>query len=89
MIRSERKIQSIISNAQAFRKIWEEFETFDSYLWAFSDNKTICYQGHQKGHVPAANGLSERIGKDLKRCGFKYLGSVAVYFASAGLRDDR
>jgi DNA-3-methyladenine glycosylase I len=79
MIRSERKIRAVISNAQAFRKIREEFGTFDSYLWAFSDNRTICYQGHQKGYVPAANGLSERIGKDLKRRGFKYLGSVTVY----------
>jgi DNA-3-methyladenine glycosylase I len=79
MIRSEGKIRAVISNAQAFRKIREEFGTFDSYLWAFSDHRTICYQGHQKGHMPAANGLSDRIGKDLKRRGFKYLGSVTVY----------
>lgn len=79
MIRSGRKIRAVISNARAFMKIREEFGSFDAWLWGYSDGKTILYMGHQKGKVPAANHLSDVIAKELKRRGFKYLGSVTVY----------
>lgn len=90
MIRSGRKIRAIISNAQAFLKIREEFGSFDAWLWGYSGGKTILYQGHQKGKIPAANGLSDKIGKELKRRGFKYLGSVTVYshLQACGLIND-
>ena len=79
MIRSERKIRAVISNAKCFQKVREEFGTFSSYLWNYSKGKTILYAGHQKGKIPAKNGLSDKISKDLKKRGFKYLGSVTVY----------
>lgn len=79
MIRSRRKIEAIINNAKMFIKIREEFGSFDSYLWNYSDNKTILYNGHANGAIPAKNELSEIIAKDLKKRGFKYLGAITVY----------
>lgn len=79
MIRSRRKIEAIINNAVCFRKIREEYGSFSDYLWAYSEGKTILYQGHGDGKIPACNGLSDRISKDLKKRGFKYLGSITVY----------
>ena len=90
MIRSERKIRAVISNAKCFQKVREEFGTFSSYLWNYSKGKTILYAGHQKGKIPAKNGLSDKISKDLKKRGFKYLGFVTVYshLSSCGIIND-
>ena len=90
MIRKERKIRAVISNAKCFQKVREEFGTFSSYLWNYSKGKTILYAGHQKGKIPAKNGLSDKISKDLKKRGFKYLGSVTVYshLSSCGIIND-
>ncbi len=79
MIRSRRKIEAVIHNARCFQKIREELGSFSEYLWGFTKGKTIFYMGHQKGRIPAKNGLSDLVSRDLKRRGFKYLGSVTVY----------
>ncbi len=79
MIKSERKIRAIINNAKCFQKIREEFGSFCNYLWAYSDNKTILYDKHELGYIPSSNGLSDRIAKDIKKRGFKYLGTVTIY----------
>lgn len=79
MIRSRRKIEAVIHNAKCFQRIREEFGSFDDYLWAYSDNKSILYNKHENGSLPVSNGLSDRISKDLKKRGFKYLGSITVY----------
>jgi DNA-3-methyladenine glycosylase I len=79
MIKSRRKIEAIINNARCFQKIREEYGSFDSYLWAYSDGKTILYNKHEDGYIPVSNGLSDKISKDLKKRGFKYLGTVTVY----------
>lgn len=79
MIKSQRKIEAVIHNAGCFMKVREEFGTFSDYLWGFSKGKTVLYMGHQKGSLPARNGLSDAVSKDLKKRGFKYLGSVTVY----------
>ncbi|MBQ7479673.1 MAG: DNA-3-methyladenine glycosylase I [Selenomonadaceae bacterium] len=79
MIRSRRKIEAVIHNAGCFRKIREEFGSFSDYLWAYSEGRTILYHRHELGEVPASNGLSDIISKDLKKRGFKYLGSITVY----------
>lgn len=79
MIRSRRKIEAVIYNAQCFMKVREEFGSFSEYLWGFSKGKIILYMGHQKGNLPARNGFSDMVSKDLKNRGFRYLGSVTVY----------
>ena len=79
MIRSRRKIEAVIHNARCFQKIREEFGSFCNYILSWSDGKTILYEGHEKGKMPAKNQLSETISKDLKKRGFKYVGAVTIY----------
>lgn len=79
MIRSRRKIGAVIHNAGCFQKMREEFGSFSDYLWAYSEGRTILYHRHELGEIPASNGLSDIISKDLKKRGFKYLGSITVY----------
>ena len=79
IIKSKRKIEAMISNAQAFIKIRNEFETFDKYIWSFTKGKTIIYNNRPNGMMQTQSELSDIIAKDLKKRGFKFLGSVLVY----------
>ena len=79
MIRSRRKIEAVIGNARCVQKLREEFGSFSDYLWNWTDGKTLLYKGHELGHVPASNVLSDKISKDLKKRGLKYLGSITIY----------
>jgi len=79
MIKSLRKIKAVIHNAKCFIKIREEFGSFSAYLWSYSNNQTILYEKHDQGYIPVSNGLSDKISKDLKKRGFKFLGTVTVY----------
>ncbi|MGI5990044.1 MAG: DNA-3-methyladenine glycosylase I [Lachnospiraceae bacterium] len=79
MIRSRRKVEAVINDARCFQKIRAEFGTFSEYLWGWSGGKTILYNRHPEGWIPTSNGLSDRISRDLKKRGFRYLGSVTVY----------
>lgn len=79
MIRAERKIRAIIHNAHCYQKIRETYGSFCDYLWNYSDGKTILYEGHDQGVFPVSNGLSDRISKDLKKRGFKYVGTITMY----------
>ena len=79
MIRSPRKVRAVINNARCYQKVREEFGSFCTYIWAYSDDKTILYDGHDDGPIPVSNGLSERISKDLKKRGFKYVGAITIY----------
>ena len=79
MIKSQRKIEAVIQNARCFQKIRREFGSFDKYLWQWSGEKTIVYDKHAQGYIPVSNGLSDLISKDLKKRGFKFLGSITVY----------
>ena len=90
MIRSRRKVEAIINNARCFKKIREEFGSFSEYLWGYSDGKTILYDKHSEGYIPVSNGLSERISRDLKKRGFKYMGPVTIYshLQSSGIIND-
>ena len=79
MIRSRRKIEAVIHNARCFQAIREEYGSFSGYLWGYTKGKSVLYAGHQKGRLPAKNALSDQVSADLRRRGFKYLGSVTVY----------
>ncbi len=79
MIKSKRKVNAIIGNAKCFQQIIKEFGSFCNYLWAYSDNKTILYDKHNIGFIPVSNGLSDKISKDLKHRGFKYMGPITIY----------
>ena len=79
IIKSKRKIEAMITNAQAFIKIRNEFETFDKYIWSFTKGKTIIYNNRPNGMMQTQSELSDIIAKDLKKRGFKFLGSVLIY----------
>ena len=79
MIRSRRKIEAVIGNARYVQQIRKEFGSFSQYLWSWTNGKMLLYRGHELGNIPASNVLSDRISKDLKKRGLKYIGSVTVY----------
>lgn len=79
MIRSRRKIEAIIANAKAYLKIIEEFGSFDKYIWAYSGNESLVYLKHHRGQGEVSNEISDKLSKDLKKRGFKYLGSITVF----------
>lgn len=79
MIKSRQKINAIIGNAKGFLKIIEEYGSFDRFLWSFSEGNTYIYLKHQRGQGEVKNDLSDRISRELKKRGFKYLGSITVF----------
>ncbi|HBX52584.1 MAG: DNA-3-methyladenine glycosylase [Bacteroidetes bacterium GWF2_33_38] len=79
IIRNRLKIFGTISNAIAFMKIQEEFGSFSNYIWDFVDNKPIKNKFNSIKELPAKTELSDKISKDLKKRGFKFVGSTVVY----------
>ena len=79
IIRNKLKVHAAITNAQAFIRIKEEFGSFSKYYWSFVDGKQIknAFKDHSK--LPANTPLSDVISKDLKKRGFKFVGSTVVY----------
>lgn len=90
MIKSRRKIEAIIHNAKCFLAVIEEFGSFDRYIWSYSGNRTLIYRKHQRGEMEARNALSDAVSRDLKKRGFKYLGSITMYshLQAAGIIND-
>jgi len=79
IIRNRLKVKATISNAQAFIKIQEEFGSFSKYIWAFVDGKPIKNELKNYKNAPANTALSDALSKDLKKRGFKFVGSTVVY----------
>lgn len=79
IIRNRLKIKATISNAQRFMEIQREFGSFSNYIWAFTDGKIIDNNPKTLKDIPATTPLSDTIAKELKKRGFKFLGSTVVY----------
>jgi DNA-3-methyladenine glycosylase I len=79
IIRNKLKVYSAVTNAQNFIKIQEEFGSFSTYIWAFVDHKPIDNFPKSLKDVPATSALSDAISKDLKKRGFKFVGSTVIY----------
>ena len=79
IIRNKLKIKAAISNAQAFIKIQKEFGSFSHYIWTFVDGKPIKNHITDYKTLPANTPLSDAISTDLKKRGFKFVGSTVVY----------
>ena len=79
IIRNRLKILATISNAQKFMEIQKEFGSFSNYIWAFVDGKPIVNQPKTLKEVPATTEISDKLAKDLKKRGFKFMGSTVVY----------
>ena len=79
IIRNRAKIRAAIGNAQAFLAVQEEFGSFDTYIWAFVEGLPIQNSWRELGDLPATTPLSEKISKDLKTRGFRFVGPTIVY----------
>ncbi len=79
IIRNKLKIRATISNAQTFMKIQKEFGSFSDYIWAFTNGKPIKNKHKSLSDVPATTDLSGKLSKDLKKRGFKFVGSTVIY----------
>lgn len=79
IIRNGLKIRGTIANAIAFMEVQKEFGSFSDYIWKFTDGKPIHNQVKSMSDVPATTPLSDAISKDLKKRGFKFVGSTVVY----------
>jgi len=90
IIRNRLKIESSIVNAQKFLEIQKEFGSFSNYIWAFVDGKPIVGKWKSIHDIPPTTELSDRVSKDLKKRGFKFLGSTTIYshLQAAGIVND-
>jgi DNA-3-methyladenine glycosylase I len=79
IIRNQLKIRAAVSNAIAFMEVQKEFGSFSNYIWKFTDGKPIDNQPKTLREVPASTPLSDAISKDLKKRGFKFVGTTVVY----------
>ena len=79
IIRNKLKIRSVITNAEAFIKVQEEFGSFKNYLWQFVGGKPILNDWQTHADVPVSTKESELLSKDLKKRGFKFVGPVICY----------
>ncbi len=79
IVRNRLKIESTVSNARAFLQVQKEFGSFDRYLWAYVDGQPIVNRPAANGPLPASTDLSDRLSKDLKKRGFRFVGTTILY----------
>lgn len=79
IIRNKLKIKATVTNAQAFLNVQKEFGTFSKYIWGFVDGKPIDNQPKTLSEVKATTPISDALSKDLKKRGFKFVGSTVMY----------
>lgn len=79
IIRNGLKIKATVTNAQAFIKVQEEFGTFSKYIWDFVGGKPMDNNPKSLKEVAATTEISDKLSKDLKKRGFKFVGSTVVY----------
>lgn len=90
IIRNRLKVNSAVINAKAFLKIQKEYGTFSEYLWSYVDGKPIVNRWKTMKQVPATSAISDALSKDLKKRGFKFVGSTIcyAYMQAVGLVND-
>ncbi|OUR77963.1 DNA-3-methyladenine glycosylase [Colwellia psychrerythraea] len=90
IIRHKGKIAATVNNAKCFIAIQEEFGSFIKYIWAFVDNKVQVSNINQLSDYPATSPISDALSKDLKKRGFKFVGSTTIYahLQASGLIND-
>ncbi len=79
IVRNRLKVLATINNAKRFMEVQKEFGSFSKYIWGFVDNQPIINQPSTLKDVPATTDISDALAKDLKKRGFKFLGSTVVY----------
>jgi len=90
IVRNRLKVAATIGNAQAYLRLCQQLGGLDPYLWAFVDGQPIVNQWTPDSPRPAKTALSDRISKDLKQRGFKFVGSTIIYayMQAIGMVDD-
>ena len=90
IIRNKLKVNAAVTNAQKFLEVQEEFGSFDSYIWGFVEGKPIINSWKSMSEVPATSSESDELSKDLKKRGFKFVGSTIIYahMQACGLVND-
>lgn len=79
IIRNRLKIKSAVSNALAFMEVQKEFGSFTEYIWGFTGGKQLVNSPETETAIPSKTELSDTISRDLKKRGFKFVGSTMVY----------
>lgn len=79
IIRNKLKIRASINNAKHFIEIQDEFGSFDKYIWSFTNNRQVINNWSSISEVPATSVLSDRVSMDLKKRGFKFMGTTILY----------
>ncbi|MBC8494828.1 DNA-3-methyladenine glycosylase I [archaeon] len=79
IVRNKLKIRSAIINAQKFIEVQEEFGSFDKYIWQFTNHKVIKNKWNKMSDIPTTTPESDAMSKDLKKRGFKFVGSTIMY----------
>jgi len=90
IIRNRAKILAAVNNAARFLEIQKEFGSFSDFLWGFVNRKPVVNQFENLSQIPASTPLSDAISRDLKKRGFKFLGTTVVYahLQATGLVND-
>jgi len=90
IIRNRLKVESTVSNAMMFLEIQQEFGSFDSYIWRFTEGKTIVNSWNRLSEIPANTPVSDTMSRELKKRGFKFVGSTICYafMQAAGMVND-
>jgi DNA-3-methyladenine glycosylase I len=79
IVRNRLKIDSTVSNALAFLQVQKEFGSFDRYLWSFVEGRPMINRLRASQRLPARTDLSDRVSKDLKKRGFRFVGTTIIY----------
>jgi len=90
IVRNQLKIRAIINNAGRVLEIQKEFGSFDAYLWGFTNGEIVKNHWQSTAEIPASSPLSDAISKDLKKRGFKFVGTTIIYafLQAVGIVDD-
>ncbi len=90
IVRNRLKVESAVSNAKAFLAVQKEFGSFCDYIWGFVDGTPVQNRFRKDSEVPATSPISDAISKDLKKRGFRFVGSTIVYahMQATGLVND-
>ena len=90
IVRNRLKVTSAVNNAKAFLKVQKEFGSFSDYIWEFVDGKPIQNRYRKDSDIPATSPESDALSEDLKKRGFKFVGSTIIYahMQATGLVND-
>ncbi|GAA4713869.1 DNA-3-methyladenine glycosylase I [Brevibacillus fulvus] len=90
IVRNRLKIRAVIANAHAYLRVCEEWGSFSRYLWSFVDGKPIQNNFASMSEVPVTTDISDKLSKDLKKRGFKFVGSTICYafMQAVGMTND-